>query len=227
MNKGILYIIATPIGNISDITFRAVDILKGVAFVLAEDTRVTGNLFKKYDINTTLVSYRDQNHDRMIEKIFEKLDMGLNLALVSDCGTPLISDPGYRLVSVLREKGYEVEAVPGASAVVSALSISGIPTDKFVFLGFLPKSDKRRVDILNRYLELRIPLVIYESPHRLKKLLEILKDFSDIEIVLNKDVTKKFEKYYRGTPVEILSQLKDDIKGEWVVTVNYLPNSEV
>lgn len=227
MNKGKLYVVATPIGNITDITFRAVEILKEVSFVLAEDTRVTKKLFDKYDINTTLVSYRDQNHDKMMEKILEKLDMGLNLALVSDCGTPLISDPGYKLVSQLREKEYEVESIPGPSALSASLSISGIPTDKFIFLGFLPKSDKKRMDILKKYIGLRIPLVIYESPHRLKKLLEILKTFSDIEVVLNKDLTKKFEKYFRGNPEEILNQLGEDVKGEWVVTVNYLENSNL
>ena len=178
MEKGKLYVIATPIGNLGDISFRAVEILKSLPFVLAEDTRESIKLLRKYDIHTQLISYRDQNHEKMIGKIKEKLDMGLNLALISDCGTPLISDPGYKLVRDLITGGYIVESIPGPSALVAALSIAGLPTDRFVFLGFLPKSDKRRVDILNIYLELRIPLVIYESPHILKKLLEILKYFS-------------------------------------------------
>ena len=141
--KGKLYIVATPIGHLKDMTFRAVEILKGVPFVLAEDTRESKKLLDRYEITTQLISYRDQNHERMLPKILEKLDMGLDLALISDCGTPLISDPGYKLVSELRELDYEIIPIPGPSALTSALSVSGMPVDKFVFLGFLPKSEGR------------------------------------------------------------------------------------
>ena len=154
MDKGKLYVVATPIGNLKDMSFRAIETLKSVIFILAEDTRETKKLLNEYDINTQLVSYRDQNHERMIGKILEKLDMGLNLALVSDCGTPLISDPGYRLVRDLRMKGYEILSIPGPSALTSAISISGLPTDSFSFLGFLPKSEGKREKILKKYLEL-------------------------------------------------------------------------
>ncbi|MDD4382325.1 MAG: rRNA small subunit methyltransferase 1, partial [Candidatus Dojkabacteria bacterium] len=133
MNKGKLYIVATPIGNLGDVTYRAIEILNKVAFILAEDTRETVKLLNRYDIKTQLISYRDQNHDRMLEKIYEKLNMGFDLALVSDSGTPLISDPGFKLVRELRDREYEVIPIPGPSAVISALSVSGIPTDKFTY----------------------------------------------------------------------------------------------
>ncbi len=219
---GTLYVVATPIGNLGDITVRAVEILKQVTFVLAEDTRQTAKLFQRYEITTRMVSYRDQNHDRMIGKIEEKLDVGLDLALVSDNGTPLISDPGYKLVARLREQGYAVVPVPGASAVISALSVSGLPTDKFVFLGFLPKSEKRRHELLARVPE-GFSAVLYESPHRIMKLLDLLVQLDKFhKVFLAKDMTKKHEEFFTGTPVEVQESLKavfEDgvIKGEWVV----------
>ncbi|MDD3475128.1 MAG: 16S rRNA (cytidine(1402)-2'-O)-methyltransferase, partial [Candidatus Dojkabacteria bacterium] len=174
MKKGTLFIVATPIGNLEDITFRAVDTLKKVAFILAEDTRESKKLLDRYDISTQLISYRDQNHEKILQKVVEKLDMGLDLALISDSGTPLISDPGFKLVKYLRENMHEVLAIPGASALTSALSISGLPTDRFVFLGFLPKSDTRREKIFKEYMNLHNTLVMYESPKRLLRLLELI-----------------------------------------------------
>ena len=199
MIKGKLYVVGTPIGNLSDITFRAVSILKKVHFVLAEDTRESKKLLDKYKINTELISYRDQNHERMIGKVLEKLDMGLDLALVSDCGTPLISDPGYRLVRDLREKGYEVLAIPGASALTSALSVSGLATDRFTFFGFLPKSNVRREKLLTEYKELDSTLVFYESPNRLLKLLDVLrKVFGNCTVTVARDISKMREQYFFG-----------------------------
>ncbi|MGI6423553.1 MAG: 16S rRNA (cytidine(1402)-2'-O)-methyltransferase [Candidatus Dojkabacteria bacterium] len=225
-SKGKLYVVATPIGNLKDITYRAVDILNSVSFILAEDTRESAKLLRRYNISTPLVSYRDQNHFKMIGKILEKLELGLNLALVSDSGTPLISDPGFKLVRELREKGYIVEAIPGPSALVSALSISGLPTDKFSFLGFLPKSNKRREDILRKYLELESTVVLYESPSRILALLELLNVISkDCKVVLAKDLTKKREELLQGTPNSLLSVLRKrgyDKKayGEFVVIIS-------
>jgi 16S rRNA (cytidine1402-2'-O)-methyltransferase len=226
MKKGKVYIVATPIGNMADITFRAIDVLKNVAFVLAEDTRETKKIFDRYDISTVLVSYRDQNHDMMIQKIIEKLDLGLDLALVSDCGTPLISDPGYKLVRDLREKEYEVVSIPGASAVISALSVSGLPTDKFVFLGFLPKSDGKRKSLLSKYKELEASIVIYESPNRIFELLDVvLSEFGDVECFLAKDISKLREKYFDGK-ISFVKELllEDDLEenphGEWVCIFN-------
>lgn len=226
MNKGKLYIVATPIGHLEDITLRALEILKKVPFILAEDTRESKKLLDRYEINTQLVSYRDQNHERMMLKILEKLDMGLNLALVSDNGTPLISDPGYKLVHELREKGYEITPIPGPSALTSALSISGLPTDKFSYLGFLPKSESKRKDILNDYLQLENTIVIYESPNRLLKLLELVKDIDgDISVCAIRDMTKVHEKVYFNNVKDVLEQLKKDNleenpHGEWVVLLS-------
>jgi 16S rRNA (cytidine1402-2'-O)-methyltransferase len=226
MNKGKLYVVATPIGNLEDITYRAISILKEVAFILAEDTRQSKKLLNRYEIDTQLVSYRDQNHERMIGKIVEKLDMGLNLALVSDSGTPLISDPGYRLVRGLREKGYEVDAIPGPSAVISALSVSGLPTDRFLFLGFLPKSDTRREKILNEYKQLHNTLVIYESPKRLLRLLNLIDEvMGDVEVFLAKDISKLRERYFFGKLSKVRTTLEKEgftqsPHGEFVCIVN-------
>jgi len=225
MEKGKLYIIATPIGNLGDITYRAVEILKGLPFVLAEDTRESIKLFQKYDIKTQLVSYRDQNHERMIKKIKEKLDIGLNLGLISDSGTPLISDPGFKLVRELRELGYIVESIPGPSALISALSISGLPTDKFVFLGFLPKSDKKRKEILKKYFDLENTVILYESPKRILSLLQLIDDCTkEHTVVLAKDLTKFREEVLSGEAVELLTLLKQrDFEnhphGEFVVLI--------
>lgn len=210
MKKGKLYVVATPIGNLEDITFRAVNILKSVPFVLAEDTRESKKLFERYSIESNLVSYRDQNHLSMIAKVIEKLDMGLDLALISDAGTPLISDPGYKLVRDLRNGGYEVVSVPGASAVISALSVSGLPTDRFVFLGFLPKSEKRRSDILSSYLMLNDTVVVYESPNRVVKLLELVNEiFPRCTAFLAKDISKLHEENFYGSVKSILELLHE------------------
>jgi len=226
MKKGRLYVVATPIGNLEDITLRAIDILKKVVFVLAEDTRESKKLLDRYKINTQLISYRDQNHERMIGKIFEKLDMGLDLALVSDNGTPLISDPGYKLVKALKEKEYEVITIPGPSAITSALSISGLPTDRFIFLGFLPKSDSKREKIIEQYLILEDTLVIYESPNRVLQLLELVNNLDKaITVSAIRDMTKKRENSYYGKIESVIKQLKqEDFEnnphGEWVIILS-------
>lgn len=223
--KGKLYIVSTPIGNLGDITYRAVEVLKSVPFILAEDTRESIKLLKRYDIKTQLISYRDQNHLRMIGKIREKLDMGLNLALISDSGTPLISDPGFKLVRELKELGYIVESIPGPSALIAAISISGLPTDRFVFLGFLPKSESKRKSILGKYLQLDDTVIIYESPKRVLSLLNIIQSLSDSNmVVLAKDITKLREEVISGEAVELISALKErDFEnhphGEFVVLV--------
>jgi len=208
MEKGKLYVVATPIGNLEDITFRAIKVLKIVTFILAEDTRESKKLLDRYEIITPLISYRDQNHDRMITKIFEKLDMGLNLALISDAGTPLISDPGFKLVRDLQDKQYQVISIPGASALTSSLSVSGLPTDRFVFLGFLPKSDEKRKKLLQQYIGLDNSIVIYESPQRLMRLLDlILQEFGDLNIYLAKDISKMREESFFGKISEVKETL--------------------
>lgn len=210
MQKGKLYIVATPIGNLSDMTLRAIEVLKSVAFVLSEDTRESKKLLDRYEIPTQLISYRDQNHERVIGKVLEKLDMGLDLALISDAGTPLISDPGFKLVRDLREKGYDVVSIPGASAVITALSVSGLPTDRFVFLGFLPKSDERRKKLLEQYINLENTIVIFESPQRLTRLLRlILNEFRDMDVYLAKDISKMREESFSGKISDVLEQLEE------------------
>ncbi len=210
MIKGKLYVVATPIGNLSDITFRAVDTLKRTPFILAEDTRESKKLLDKYNIKGQLVSYRDENHERVLEKIMEKLNMGLDLSLISDSGTPLISDPGYKLVRYLREQEYEVISVPGPSALISALSVSGLPTDRFVFFGFLPKSETRRERIISEYKDLHNSLIFYESPKRLLKLLNtVLEVFGDVNIFLAKDISKLREEYFYGTVSEVKESLNE------------------
>lgn len=222
MNKGKLYIVATPIGNLSDMTFRAVEVLNSVAFILAEDTRVSSKLMAHYKINPLLISYRDQNHERMITKILEKLDMGLSLALISDAGTPTISDPGFKLVRVLKQKGYEVYPIPGADAVTSSLSASGLPTDRYVFLGFLPKSVSKISNILKEYGQLDATLVFYESPNRLEDLLkQILNVLGDRTVCIANDITKMYEKIETDSVSNLLknSTLVKNPKGEFVVLV--------
>jgi 16S rRNA (cytidine1402-2'-O)-methyltransferase len=226
MIRGKLYVVATPIGNLSDMTFRAVDILKKVAFVLAEDTRESKKLLEKYDIQTQLVSYRDENHERVLGKILEKLDMGLDLALISDAGTPLISDPGYKLVKHLRENDLEVISIPGPSALTAALSVSGLPTDRFVFFGFLPKSETRREKIISDYKDLHNTLVFYESPKRLITFLDtIYKVLGDVKIFLAKDISKLREEYFYGnvsSVKEILNNksFAENPHGEFVCVVD-------
>lgn len=220
---GELFIVATPIGHMSDITFRAVETLKEVDFILAEDTRETHKILERYTIDTVLVSYRDQNHDKMMPKVLEKLQMGMKLALVSDSGTPTISDPGYKLVKDVKEAGYNVMTIPGPSAVISALSVSGLPTDKFVFLGFLPKSDVRRIKMLQKYSELDATVVVYESPHRLLKLLDNILEVvgEDRLISVSNNLTKRSELTFTGTVKECIAFGNDNgVKGEFVVSIS-------
>lgn len=221
MQKGTLYIVATPIGNLEDISIRAVNVLKTVACVLSEDTRETAKLFSKYDIKTAQISYREQNHDKILGRILEMLNDGLELALVSDSGTPLISDPGFKLVEHLVLNGYKVVSIPGPTALVTALSVSGLPTDKFSFLGFLPKSKGARNKLLITYGQLDATLVIYESPFRVKALLkELLDTLGNRKCAVVSELTKLHETVRRGYIEELIEELsRTKIKGEHVVIV--------
>ena len=221
-----LYIIATPIGNLEDITLRAIRVLKEVDLILCEDTRVTKNLLTKYEINKPTMSYHAQSKLSKVEKIFEQLATGKNLALVSDAGTPTISDPGCMLVAQVRAKfGDEVriEAIPGASAVLAALSVSGFPSSEFVFLGFLPHKKGRETLFKEISLSKRT-IVFYESPHRMEKTLASLAEHLEPErkVLVAREITKMFEENVHGTLAYVVQYFidhPDHIRGEFVVVV--------
>lgn len=215
-----LYIIATPIGNLEDLTFRAKRLLEEVDLVACEDTRHTGILLKHYNIKTPKLSFHSHSGHAKVEKIMTYLEAEKDVALVSDAGTPGISDPGYTLIQAALEKGVTVVPIPGPSAVIAALSASGLPTDKFLYLGFLPVK-KGRQTLFKKIAESEYTTVFYESPHRLKKTLTQLQDHLDVErkVVVAKEMTKIYETYYRGSLRQVLGQLPESIKGEYVVMV--------
>ena len=224
MAEGILYCVATPIGNLEDITARALRILAEVSKVYAEDTRVTRRMFTHFGIQNTLESLHDHNETSRVAQIQRELAEGMNVALVSDAGTPLISDPGYKLVNALGAAGCKIVPVPGASALIAALSVAGLPTDRFAFEGFLPaKSVSRRKLLTGLETESRT-LVFYESSHRIADLLEdMLAVFGgERQIVVLRELTKLYESIYRGTATEILQHMaadSDRSRGEFVVVV--------
>jgi 16S rRNA (cytidine1402-2'-O)-methyltransferase len=217
-----LYIVATPIGNLEDITLRALRTLKEVDFVLCEDTRVTRILLDKYEIKTPTISYFQHSGLAKVNQIIDLLKADKNLALVSDAGTPGISDPGNKLIELVLQKLPEVriEPIPGAAAVISALSISGLPTDKFVFYGFLPHK-KGKETILKEIINNKFTSVFYESTHRILKTLNKLKELGlDKQVVVCRELTKKFETVYRGNISEVLAELEKGVsKGEFVVVI--------
>jgi len=196
--SGKLFIVASPIGNLEDISFRAVSTLKEVDFILSEDTRETQKILNHFSISKPQISYRDQNHQLVINRIKDILSDGLNLALLSDRGTPLISDPGFKLVRDVINAGFKVESIPGPSSVISALVVSGLPTDRFIFLGFLPKSEKQRLEMLEKYGNVESTLILFESPFRIVKLLEEVKlSLGERDVVVAKELTKLHEEVYR------------------------------
>ncbi len=216
---GTLFVVATPIGNLSDITLRALDVLKDVEYILSEDTRETSKILNKFDIQKQQISYRDENHSKVYGQILELLESGNNCALVSDSGTPLISDPGFKLVQELRNKNIKIVTIPGPNAAVAALSISGIPTDKFTFLGFLPKKASHIEKILNEFGAHDTTLVVYESPYRVKKLLIQINDVLGDRIVsLCRELTKVHEEVITDKVSNIIKNGFTE-KGEFVVLI--------
>jgi len=228
MENGKLYVVATPIGNLGDITFRAVETLKSINFIICEDTRVTKILLDHYQINKLLLVVNAHNESKSIEKILAKLFLGESCALVSDAGTPCISDPGVRLINKVISENIEVVGIPGASAAILALSISGLPTDSFVFEGFLPQK-KGRQKKLKQLAEEERTIVLYESTYRIKKLLEELNtNMPDRTIVVARELTKKFEETWRGTASQILQNFETRItKGEFVILIAPLNWKEI
>lgn len=218
--SGKLFVVATPIGNMEDISARAIKALAGVSFILSEDTRETQKLLNYFNIQKSQISYRDQNHDRVIEQILKILDEGMDVALVSDRGTPLISDPGYKLVRDLIAKGIKIESIPGPSSVTNALVLSGLPSDKFIFLGFLPRGRSQIEKILEEYGKLPATLIIFESPYRLLTLLEIAHDvLGTREVAVCKEMTKIHEEVYRFFLPQWRMQ-GFDLRGEFVVVIS-------
>lgn len=220
--KSSLYLVPTPIGNLGDITLRALEILKSVDTILAEDTRTSGILLKHYDINKPLQSFHIFNEHKTVNGLIERLNKGEVMALISDAGTPGISDPGFLLVREALKAGIKVDCLPGATALIPALVKSGFPTDRFVFEGFLPHK-KGRQTALKKLSEEERTIIFYESPHRLVKALEQLKEFfgSDRQASVSRELSKKFEETKTGTVEELLKYFSSkEIKGEIVVVVN-------
>lgn len=218
---GTLFVVATPIGNLKDITSRALEILQNVNLIACEDTRVTKILLNHYQIDTNCISYHQHSNHGKIDFLIERLKAGEDIALVTDAGTPGISDPGGLLAQAAWREGIKVEPIPGASAITAALSISGLPTDRFLFLGFLPQK-KGRQTILKEIVDSKITVVFYESVYRIIKALEQLVELNlDREVVVCRELTKKFETINRGMPKEVLEKVKaDQNKGEFVVIIS-------
>lgn len=215
-----LYIVSTPIGNLKDITLRAIETLKEVDFILCEDTRVSGNLLNHFEIKKELISLNAFNEKNKIEFIVNRILSNQTAALISDAGTPLISDPGVRLVSSCIEKDIEIIPIPGPSALIAAISMSGLPTDAFVYEGFLPQKKGRQTK-LKELAEENRTIVIYESMYRIEKLLKELNEYlPERFIVVCREITKKFEETWRGFPRELVESFSEKIsKGEFVVVI--------
>ena len=216
-----LYIVSTPIGNLGDITLRAIETLKASDIVLVEDTRRTGLLLHNLGIKKQMLSYNDHNKEGRIPHVLGFLKEGKSVSLVTDSGTPCISDPGFELVRSAQKVGIQAVPVPGACAAIAALSASGLPTDSFSFHGFLPKKRKRKKDLLASLSERQETLVFYESPYRLKETLKVLGSLIPQRTVcIARELTKRFEEFLHGTPEELLAKLeKKEAKGEIVILI--------
>jgi 16S rRNA (cytidine1402-2'-O)-methyltransferase len=221
-SSGILYVVATPLGNLKDITFRAVEVFREVDFVVAESSLRALKLLSYLEIRKPIISVNSYNEERKAKGIAEQLRKGKKCALITSAGTPCISDPGNHIVRKCCEEGIEVKSVPGPSAVVGAVSISGLFADRFLFFGFLPQKRGKQKKILLELLELPYPIIFYESPRRLKGTLEnICEVFGNRQAVVVKEMTKVHEKAYRGRIIELLETFpEDEIKGEFTVIVD-------
>ncbi|MGB0892981.1 MAG: 16S rRNA (cytidine(1402)-2'-O)-methyltransferase [Parashewanella sp.] len=224
MENASLYIVPTPIGNLGDMTTRAVEILEQVSLIACEDTRHSGKLLSHFGITTRTMAVHDHNERDRAQSIIERLAQGESVALISDAGTPLISDPGYHLVSQVREAGFPVTPLPGACAAITALSASGLPSDRFSFEGFLPAKEKGRSDRLSALVDATRTLIFYESPHRiLPSLHSMAQHFGeDRPMVMARELTKTFETFLSGSIAEVIEKVESDPnqqKGEMVLIV--------
>ncbi|MBD3821711.1 MAG: 16S rRNA (cytidine(1402)-2'-O)-methyltransferase [Thiotrichales bacterium] len=223
--SGKLFIVATPIGNLKDITLRALEILESVDWIACEDTRHSKKLLQHFGISKPLISLHDHNEQTKKTELLAKLQAGEKGALVSDAGTPLISDPGYHLVSYLRENGLSVEPIPGPSAVITALSAAGMPTDRFTFEGFLPAKEQKRLTALEVLSAETRTMVFYESPHRLMESLKSMRVVfgEERQIAVAKEITKQFERFVFGSIPQVIEQFEsneDWQRGEFVIMVS-------
>lgn len=219
-NTATLYLVPTPIGNLEDMTYRAVNILKDVEVIFSEDTRVTSILLNHFDIKKHLIALHDHNEDNVKDKVLEYLKDGKSVAIVTDRGTPIISDPGYKTVKYVTDNGYNVVALPGANAFVPALISSGIEPSPFLFYGFLNSKESKRKQELENLKFVKYTIILYEAPHRIEKTMnDIMEIMGDREVSLSREISKKFESIYRGNISSLLPTLKD-IKGEFVVVIS-------
>ncbi len=218
---GTLYVVATPIGNLEDMTFRAVRVLREATLIAAEDTRKSGLLLKHFGIETPMTSYFEHNKLSKLDRVLGALEDG-DVALISDAGTPTISDPGYELVRAALDAGHSVVPAPGPSAIIAALSVAGLPTDRFVFLGFLPRRDSERQSLLQRFAEAPETVIFYEAPHRIRQSVDglIVAFGPERQVVLAREVTKRFEEFWRGPLAEAAGHLIVAApRGEYTVLV--------
>ncbi|MFT5421798.1 MAG: 16S rRNA (cytidine1402-2'-O)-methyltransferase [Candidatus Endobugula sp.] len=221
-NLGVLYVVATPIGNLSDMVPRAIETLQKVDVIAAEDTRHSAKLLQYFGISTKVMAYHDHSNEHRLQALIDILLSGQSIALISDAGTPLISDPGYKLVNVAREHSVRVVPIPGACALVAALSVSGLPSNQFVFEGFLPAKSSSRCKILESMRREHRTAIFYESPHRI---VDSLKDFQSVLggdrcLVIARELTKTFETVLSGTITDVIEQVREDAnqqRGEFVV----------
>ena len=221
-----LYLIPTPVGNMEDITLRAINTLKKVDFLLCEDTRITAELLNKLDIKKKLVHSDDHNEDSLKEMVLSKLQDGLNIGLVTDRGTPIISDPGYKIVEYVTKNGFNVISLPGPTAFVPALTMSGINPAPFLFYGFLNSKESKRIKELESLKKLPYTIILYEAPHRITDMLKsLLAVFGNRQIALCREISKKYEEAIRGTIEEVLT-ISDTLKGEMVIVVEGNLNTE-
>ena len=222
---GVLYVVATPIGNLGDMTLRAIEILQQVTLILAEDTRHVAPLLRHFDVKTAVRSFHEHNERKQIGSVFEVLQQGNDVALVSDAGTPLISDPGYLLVRELRKQQIAVTPIPGCCAAIAALSASGLPTDQFSFLGFAPVKAGPRERFIEQIANAKGTTIFYESSHRIAQTTAAMAELlpNNIEVVIGREITKKFEQFYAGSGQDVNQQITDSQhgeRGEFVVMVN-------
>lgn len=214
-----LYLVPTPIGNLDDITYRAVKVLAEVEVIFSEDTRVTLNLLNNLNIKKKLISLHEHNEDMVKDKVLEYLKDGKNVALVTDRGTPIISDPGYKTVKYVSDLGFNVVSLPGATALIPAITMSGIKSQPFLFYGFLDSKDNKRKKELEELKDNEYTMIFYEAPHRIIKTLNLMLEvLGDRYISVSREITKKFETVYRGKISEVISNIPD--KGEFVIVVS-------